>query len=85
MARKTVVVEIPTPTPTPPPTPPPTPVVTSTFIPPKQKVAVIQNITLGNIAFPEFKLGVNATTQVLLSQKIRDYAAEKFIKIIKII
>lgn len=50
-----------------------------------KKRVLIQNITFGNLAFPEFSLHVNETMIVDYTKRVEDYAAEKYIKIVKII
>lgn len=48
------------------------------------KQALIKNIAWGSLVFPEFTLERNETKQVEYTRKLRDYAAQKLIKILKI-
>lgn len=48
------------------------------------RTALIKNITLNVLYLPEFVLGINATKEVPYVKKLRDYASERLIKIIKI-
>lgn len=49
-----------------------------------ERTALIKNITLNVLYLPEFTLGINETKEVEYTNKLRDYASEKLIKIIKI-
>ena len=48
------------------------------------KQALIKNIAWGSLEFPEFSLERGETKQVEYTRKLRNYAAQKLIKILKI-
>ena len=48
------------------------------------KQALIKNISWGSLSFPEFSLKKGETKQVVYTRNLRDYAAQKLIKILKI-
>lgn len=48
------------------------------------KQALIRNISWGSLKFPEFSLNRCEVKQVEYTRKLRDYAAQKLIKILKI-
>lgn len=48
------------------------------------KQALVKNISWGSLVFPDFTLNKGETKQVEYTRKLRDYAAQKLIKILKI-
>lgn len=48
------------------------------------KQALVKNISWGSLVFPEFTLKRGETKQVDYTRKLRDYTAQKLIKILKI-
>lgn len=53
-------------------------------IKPTVKQALIQNITFGDLCNKEFSLRTNEVKTVVYTQRIKDYAGKKLIKILKI-
>jgi hypothetical protein len=47
--------------------------------------AIIQNISVGELIVPEFKLRLGETAKVPYTAKLQEYAARKLIKILGIV